>query len=154
MNLCRNLIKRKLSVPISRVLYRKLRYRSFNLTGRCRPALHISASNLPAGIYRANNRHIWSCRRRGLPCRACYHTRGALLPHHFNLTCGIKPIGGMFSVALSLGLLRVAINHHRALSCPDFPPVYFNRRPISTLNFQDLLLYLKKHFITEGFLSH
>jgi hypothetical protein len=29
---------------------------------------------------------IWSCSRRGLPCRRCYHRRGALLPHLFTLT--------------------------------------------------------------------
>ena len=30
--------------------------------------------------------------------------------------------GCVFSVALSLGLPPVAVSHHRALSCPDFPP--------------------------------
>ena len=29
---------------------------------------------------------IWPCSRRGLPCRACCQSRGALLPHHFTLT--------------------------------------------------------------------
>ena len=29
---------------------------------------------------------IWSCSGWGLPCRSCYHVRGALLPHHFTLT--------------------------------------------------------------------
>ena len=29
---------------------------------------------------------IWSCSEWGLPCHLCYHRRGALLPHHFNLT--------------------------------------------------------------------
>jgi len=31
-------------------------------------------------------------------------------------------IGRVFSVALSLGLPPVAVSHHRALSCSDFPP--------------------------------
>lgn len=31
-------------------------------------------------------------------------------------------IGRVVSVALSLGSLRVAVNHHRALPCSDFPP--------------------------------
>jgi len=31
-------------------------------------------------------------------------------------------IGCVFSVALSRGLPRVAVGHHRALSCSDFPP--------------------------------
>jgi len=42
-------------------------------------------------------------------------------------------IGCVFSVALSLGLPPVAVNHHRALSCSDFPPVRQRRtgdRPI------------------------
>jgi hypothetical protein len=38
-------------------------------------------------------------------------------------------IGCVFSVALSLGLPPVAVNHHRALSCSDFPPrTYFERQ--------------------------
>ena len=38
---------------------------------------------------RRGQRHgfpIWSCSGWGLPCRPCYHVRGALLPHHFTLT--------------------------------------------------------------------
>jgi len=39
---------------------------------------------------RCENHHnaapIWSCFRRGLHCRICYQTRGALLPHLFTLT--------------------------------------------------------------------
>jgi len=31
-------------------------------------------------------------------------------------------IGCVFSVALSRGSPRVAVSHHRALSCSDFPP--------------------------------
>jgi len=30
---------------------------------------------------------IWSCSEWGFHCHGCYHPRGALLPHHFNLTC-------------------------------------------------------------------
>ena len=30
---------------------------------------------------------IWSCSGWGLPCRPCCQGRGALLPHHFTLTC-------------------------------------------------------------------
>lgn len=33
---------------------------------------------------------IWFCSKWGLPCRARYQTRGALLPHPFNVT-GSKP---------------------------------------------------------------
>jgi len=34
----------------------------------------------------------------------------------------IGAIGCVVSVALSLGSPRVAVSHHRALSCSDFPP--------------------------------
>jgi len=36
-----------------------------------------------------------------------------------------KAIGGIFSAALSRRLPSVAVSHHRALSCPDFPPPPF-----------------------------
>jgi len=36
--------------------------------------------------------------------------------------------GGMFSVALSLGSLRVAVSDHRALPSSDFPPGHGPRR--------------------------
>ena len=31
---------------------------------------------------------IWPCSRWGLPCPACRHASGALLPHRFTLACG------------------------------------------------------------------
>ena len=34
----------------------------------------------------------------------------------------------MFSAALARELPRVAVSHHRALSCSDFPPAEINRR--------------------------
>jgi hypothetical protein len=33
---------------------------------------------------------IWSCSVWGLPCRGCYQTRGALLPHPFTLTSRLR----------------------------------------------------------------
>jgi len=59
---------------------------------------------------------IWSCSRWGLPCRPCCQVRGALLPHHFNLTSAPpkeRRIGGIFSVALSLGLPPADVIRHR-----------------------------------------
>lgn len=84
----------------------------------------------------------WACWRWGLPCHVCHQTRGALLPHLFTLTFveWASPTmphhprqrdagerrppydGGVFSVALSLASLPVAVSHHRALSSSDFPP--------------------------------
>jgi len=88
----------------------------------------ISAgSDPPAVIARAKQQHTWSCRRWGLPCRGRHRPCGALLPHHFTVACAVFPaIGCVFSVALSRGFARVAVSHHRALSCSDFPPrTYF-----------------------------
>ncbi len=62
---------------------------------------------------------IWSCSGRGLPCRSRYRSRGALLPHHFTLTCAParKPAelaGGILSVALSVGSRRPGVTWRRA----------------------------------------
>jgi hypothetical protein len=56
-------------------------------------------------------------------CRAAPVTRGAgaLLPHRFTLTDRVAPAGGLFSVALSCGSPRLAVNQHPALWSPDFP---------------------------------
>ena len=43
--------------------------------------------------------------------------RGGLLPHHFTLTVA----GGIFSVALSVALLLLAVSQRHVLRCPDFP---------------------------------
>jgi len=100
--------------------------RPLHWTGRRRPAL---PKGLPIGtqptrriIPGPGNRHIWSCRRWGLPCRRRCRRRGALLPHLFTLACAIKAIGGSFSVALSRGSPRAVVSRHRALPCSDFPP--------------------------------
>ena len=45
---------------------------------------------------------IRPCTRRGLPCRLRCRRRGGLLPHRFTLA--VPQDGGLFSVALSLGL--------------------------------------------------
>ncbi len=55
---------------------------------------------------------IRSCSRWGLPCRACYHPRGALLPHRFTLAVRHAG-GGLLSVALSLGLPPPDVIRHR-----------------------------------------
>jgi len=60
----------------------------------------------PGGVYHATN---------------CYQLRGALLPHHFTLTC-ITDAGGIFSVALSVGSRPPGVTWHPALWSPDFPP--------------------------------
>ena len=52
----------------------------------------------------------------------CYHPRGALLPHHFNLTGIRRCLGGILSVALSVGSRRPDVIWHLAQWSPDFPP--------------------------------
>ena len=44
---------------------------------------------------------------------------GGLLHHRFTLTS--TSTGGLLSVALSCGSLRVGVTHHLALGSPDFP---------------------------------
>lgn len=56
-----------------------------------------------------------------MPCRSCHQERGELLPHLFTLTSHCAR-GGMFSVALSLGLLPVSVRNRSALWSSDFPP--------------------------------
>ena len=58
----------------------------------------------PSGVYRAAS--VTRC-------------AGGLLHHRFTLTEIAS--GGLFSVALSRGLPRVGVTHHRALWSPDFP---------------------------------
>ncbi len=60
---------------------------------------------------------IWHCSRWGLPCRSGYPSRGELLPRRFTLTPDhTKAVrGGLFSVALSLGLPRPGVTRHRCL---------------------------------------
>jgi len=59
----------------------------------------------------------WSCSRWGLPCRRRYRRRGALLPHPFTLAAaasrGSPRVGGLLSVALSLGSPPPGITRHR-----------------------------------------
>ena len=63
---------------------------------------------------------IWPCSRRGLPCHRCYHLRGALLPHHFTLTCACAR-RRYLSVALSVGSRPPGVTWHRVRRSPDFP---------------------------------
>jgi len=50
---------------------------------------------------------IWPCTGRGFPCLQACARSGGLLPHLFTLTVSCKhEIGGLFSVALSVGTSR------------------------------------------------
>ena len=67
---------------------------------------------------------IWPCSRRGLPCHRRYRRRGALLPHPFTLAVARKDarLGGLLSVALSVGSRPPGVTWRLALWSPDFPP--------------------------------
>ncbi len=69
---------------------------------------------------------IWPCSRWGLPCRPCYQGRGALLPHRFTLTgrysFRCSSLGGLLSVALSVGSHPPGVTWHLIRRSPDFPP--------------------------------
>ena len=63
---------------------------------------------------------IRHCSRWGLPCGGCCQPPGGLLPHRFTLTVGeqgqkVLRDGGLFSVALSVGLPRPGVTRHRYL---------------------------------------
>lgn len=58
------------------------------------------------------------------PATDCCQPHGALLPHHFTLTCAalLQPSAVMLSVPLSVASRRPAVSRHPALCSPDFPP--------------------------------
>ena len=75
----------------------------------------------------------WACTRWGLPCPACHHAGGALLPHPFTLACADASVGhrrfafcGTFPRRRPPPIprvcpRRVGVTHHPALPCSDFP---------------------------------
>ena len=65
---------------------------------------------------------IRSCSRWGLPCRACYQARGALLPHLFTLACRLP--GGRFAFLWRYpwGRPRRTLSGTVSSWSPDFPP--------------------------------
>ena len=101
-------MKKNLEWVISRILYPARRAMIIYLGCRS-PG---TSCNLPGDFRRAAFKRlsIWSCTRWGLPCLPCHHGSGELLPRHFNLTCEcMHSIGGVFSVALSIGYPKFAL---------------------------------------------
>ena len=67
---------------------------------------------------------VLSCTTRGLPCHLGYPRRGGLLPHHFNLTCALRPSAESFCCTFRPGSSRfpsLVFTRRVALWCPDFP---------------------------------
>ncbi len=72
---------------------------------------------------------IWSCSRRGLPCRTRRRARGALLPHPFTLARRPQArAGGLLSVALSLGSPPPGVTRLRASVEPGLSSTARRRR--------------------------
>ncbi len=85
----------------------------------------VSSSDLPEDIAGRDMVFLFGLAPGGVYLAAsCYQLRGALLPHHFTLTCltSDSGAGGIFSVALSVGSRPPGVTWHPALWSPDFPP--------------------------------
>ena len=115
-----------MSCPVSRVLFQRLRAFGDHLscvlvaddvmrsTRDCGRATHRAAAAPLRELRPLDLAPGGVCRATAVTCDA-----GGLLHHRFTLT--VIAHGGLFSVALSLGSPRVAVNHHLALRSPDFP---------------------------------
>jgi hypothetical protein len=114
--------KRGGSRPISRVLSWTIIH-----LGRTSPYASSDLPGSPCGPQERARRParfpIWSCSRWGLPCRRM------LPPARCALTAPFHPclhprghIGGLLSVALSVGSRPPGVTWHLALWSPDFPP--------------------------------
>ena len=65
---------------------------------------------------------IWPCSEWGLPCPAALSPQAVgSYPTISTLPRTLRPFGGMFSVALAVGLRRPGVTWHSALWSPDFP---------------------------------
>ena len=95
------------------------------VTGRNTPALRLSAGRAAP---------IRSCSGWGLPCGRRCRFPGALLPHPFTLACvprsfDLRTIGGLLSVALSLGFGRAALMDGRFLAGRALPAILVSWSP-------------------------
>jgi hypothetical protein len=132
-------VERGGSRPISRVLSRAIIH-----LGRTSPCASSDLPGSPCGPQERARRParfpIWSCSRWGLPCRrvlpparcaltAPFHPcRPQHWPGRLDRTMPAGPVtngcvlGGLLSVALSVGSRPPGVTWHLALWSPDFPP--------------------------------
>jgi len=130
------------SRPVSRVLSGGLPLRDGHSSGTrvaARLVQPTRVASLETGLARLElalvrpATPIWFCSRWGLPCRSCCQSRGALLPHPFTLARQLRraAVGGLLSVALSLGSPPAAVSRHRVSMEPGLSsagPVRHNAR--------------------------
>ena len=117
------------SRPVSRVLSRAtIPLRTRVTTGLVRPTrkrARIDAASTACAVSAAS---LFGLAPSGV-CRAvvCYHRRGALLPHRFTLagvaSAKTRRLGGLLSVALSVGSRPPGVTWHFIRRSPDFPPL-------------------------------
>ena len=84
------------------------------------------------------------------PATRCYQRHGALLPHHFTLTCAVywQPSAVMLSAPLSVASRRPAVSRHSALWSPDFPPCTQSAQRLSgLLMYQPLFYHISPHHL-------
>ena len=104
----------EVSQPVSRVLSRTIIH--------LQPVSPQACSGLPESSASHTIRFLFGLAPGGVYLAAdCYQPRGALLPHHFTLTCALARPGGIFSVALAVGSHPPGVTWHPALWSPDFP---------------------------------
>src|SRR5207302_1799304 len=111
------------SRPVSRVLFRRVVAFPAAANIPLGPTLPPASSGLPGSA--AGNRITPLCALApGGACRAARVTTGAVRSYRT-----VSPLpafaGGLFSVALSRELPRLAVGQHPALWSPDFPPARF-----------------------------
>ena len=89
------------------------------------------SSSLPEGFGRAALKRLLLGLAPDEACHAadCYQRPGGLLHRRFTLTYRSKPIGGLFSAALSLRSPWADVIRHRALWSPEVPQPTNRSRP-------------------------
>ena len=82
---------------------------------------------------------IWSCSEWGLPCRSLLPVARCALTapfHPYRHSC--ERLGGLLSVALSVGSRLPGVTWHSALWSPDFPPPAVSQQKLRNKNRQRL----------------
>ena len=103
---------------------------------------HSSGTCVTAGLKQPTRIHcgsqyqipIWPCSKRGLPCRKLLPVARCALTAPFQPYRQRSCLGGIFSVALSVGSRPPGVTWRFTLWSPDFPPHLAEERSPSRLN--------------------